>query len=226
MQCNTMGCGQHVVFHIASATNRRLVHEYYFCGQHGRMFLDNYRSESHRGTGLLGKSIGAICFDVELLIFEESGFYQIYLREVEGNRLFALKLGYFEISALHNALKGVPSLRPMTHETMATFIKLLGGKVENVLLDRWNDEGQFISATLPVRKGDTLINCDLRPSDGIILAIYCNVPIFVLEHLLARNNKGEPKGDSSKEKGKEKWEAVIRERNSDNSNSHLNEGHN
>lgn len=196
MQCNSIGCGQHVVFHIASAKNRKLVNEYYFCDQHGRMFLDNYSPERHIGTDPLRKLMGAICFDVDLLIFEESGFYQIYLREVEGNRLFALKLGYFEISALHMALKGVPSPRPMTHETMVSIINLLGGKAENVLLDRWNHEGQFVCATLFISKGDTLINCDLRPSDGIILAIYCTVPIFVLEHMIPEKKEEGKKRDS------------------------------
>jgi uncharacterized protein len=186
MQCYIPECGQHVVFHIAEINNRRIAKDIYSCDAHGREFLDLYRSEGRLGAGLLGQFPGTVCLDVELLLIAESQIHHVFLREVLGSRLLGLQLGHFEISALHRAMKGPPAPRPMTHQAMASIIEKLSGKVEHIALNQWDEKGQFYCATLRIRQGDRLVEIDLRPSDAFSLAVQCNVPILLSEHLLPR----------------------------------------
>lgn len=106
----------------------------------------------------------------------------IYLKEVDGEREFAIEIGHFEADAIHRRLNGTPPARPMTHELLASVIESLGGELDHIEIN--NLENSTFYAKLHVRQAGQLVEIDSRPSDAIALGIANSVPIFVAEHVL------------------------------------------
>ncbi|HEX3356865.1 MAG TPA: bifunctional nuclease domain-containing protein, partial [Tepidisphaeraceae bacterium] len=51
----------------------------------------------------------------------------IVLKEVDGKREFSIVIGANEALAIDRRLKGIPMIRPMTHDLLANVIEELGG---------------------------------------------------------------------------------------------------
>jgi bifunctional DNase/RNase len=187
MRCGHSPCGEESAFHIAQVSARRLDDESYFCEQHARSFLEKRLFEASVGGGIFARSEEATPFDVDLMTFTLTDIHQVWLREVRGRRVILLDLGYFEISALYNALKSDPSLRPVTHVTMGSIITSLGGTLQEVCLDKFDQAGGFFCAKLRIRQRSQRLLVDLRPSDALTLAVYDQVPILVSNDLLPPN---------------------------------------
>jgi bifunctional DNase/RNase len=106
----------------------------------------------------------------------------IYLKEVDGEREFAIQIGSGEAYAIDRRLKGIPTQRPLTHDLLASVIENLGGKLEKIEINNLEDATFF--AKLHIRRDGKLIEIDSRPSDAIALGVATDVPIFVAEHVL------------------------------------------
>ena len=106
----------------------------------------------------------------------------IYLKEVDGEREFAIQIGSGEAYAIDRRLKGIPTQRPLTHDLLASVIEHLGGTLEKIEINNLEDATFF--AKLHIRRDGKLIEIDSRPSDAIALGVATDVPIFVAEHVL------------------------------------------
>jgi bifunctional DNase/RNase len=118
----------------------------------------------------------------KIIISEMQDQQIIVLREVNGERNFAIVIGNPEAMAIDRRLKGIPTPRPLTHELLANVIENLGGQLEHIEI---NDlaNGTFF-ARLHIRQDGQGIEIDSRPSDAIALGIANSVPIYVSEHVL------------------------------------------
>ncbi len=129
-----------------------------------------------------------------ILIRENHPSHIIELREVEGNRKFAIEIGRYEAAAIERRLSGRPVSRPQTHELLASVIEQMGGAIEKVIVnDLVHDEqgnGTFL-ARLMIRQDGKIVDIDSRPSDAIALGIANEVPIFVASHVLEEVGKTE-----------------------------------
>jgi bifunctional DNase/RNase len=67
---------------------------------------------------------------------------------------------------------------------MATAIVSLGGRLQYVEIDKFFPAEKIYEAKLHIRQMNTQIIVDVRPSDALILAIICDVPIIVSEEVL------------------------------------------
>jgi bifunctional DNase/RNase len=67
---------------------------------------------------------------------------------------------------------------------MAILTRALGGKVEEVVVDRLTDG--FYCASVRVSQRDASSMVDLRPSDAFILAMIFQCPIAITNDLLHR----------------------------------------
>jgi uncharacterized protein len=121
--------------------------------------------------------------DLAKIIITETVDQQIIiLKERDGERSFPIVIGIAEAFAIDRRLKGIRTLRPLTHELLATVIEQLGGQLEKIIINDLR-EHTFYSQLL-IRQNGRLIEVDSRPSDAIALGVANDVPIYVEEHVL------------------------------------------
>lgn len=108
--------------------------------------------------------------------------YVIYLKEVEGDRIFPIVIGLFEVVSIERRVKGVPTPRPLTHDLICEAIEKLDGTIQDVMISSLR-EGTYYAKIRVVQHGK-LIEIDSRPSDAIAIAVTAEVPIYVNEAVL------------------------------------------
>jgi RNA polymerase sigma factor (sigma-70 family) len=101
----------------------------------------------------------------------------VVLGEQGGERLLPIWIGPFEADAIQQALEGTQPHRPMTHDLALRLIEPLGGRVQQVVINRIADATFYAEITLAAN-GQTHI-IDARPSDAIALAVRNDAPIYV-----------------------------------------------
>ncbi|MBQ6269506.1 MAG: bifunctional nuclease family protein [Bacteroidetes bacterium] len=113
-----------------------------------------------------------------------SGYsYVVILKEKEGNRTLPITITTLEAQAFVAALEKTTSDRPMTHELIKRIIYSTSLVVKEVLIcDFKNDI--FYARLVLKDEIDNKIIIDCRPSDAIVIALYCEAPIFVNEDIL------------------------------------------
>ena len=79
-------------------------------------------------------------------------------------------------------VKGLPTPRPLTHDLIVQSIELLGGEIQDIIINDLRDQTYF--AKLRVRQEGELIEVDCRPSDAVAVAVTAKVPIYVNESVL------------------------------------------
>lgn len=115
--------------------------------------------------------------------------YVIYLKEIEGERIFPIVIGLFEVVSIERRVKGVPTPRPLTHDLLCQAVELLGGTIQDVMISDLQDGTYF--AKIRVKNGGDLVEIDSRPSDAIAVAVTADVPIFVSESVLEESLENE-----------------------------------
>jgi uncharacterized protein len=118
----------------------------------------------------------------KIIISEMQEQQIIVLKEVDGDRNFAIVIGDTEAKAIDRRLKGIPMPRPMTHDLLASVIEELGGTVEKIEITNLQEHTFF--ASIHIRQNGDVLEIDSRPSDAIALGIATSVPIYVAEHVL------------------------------------------
>ncbi len=106
----------------------------------------------------------------------------LVLREVDGERLLVLGIGFAEATSIAMAAEAVAPPRPMTHDLMNRVIKRLGGFLRRVVIHDMRDD-TFIGQ-LDVETDNGILEIDARPSDCIALAIREGCEIHVSDMVL------------------------------------------
>ena len=83
--------------------------------------------------------------------------------------------------------KGEVGERPTSHDLIRDMFNLLGIKVLMVKITDIRDNLFF--SKLIISQGKTLLNLDVRPSDGIAIALRTNAPIYVKKDILTQYGK-------------------------------------
>lgn len=117
-----------------------------------------------------------------IIINETSDSHIIFLKEVDGERMFPIVIGFFEASSIERRVKNVTTQRPLTHDLLANTIDLLGGDLQDIYINELREHTYF--AKLRIRHDGELIEVDSRPSDAIALAVTVDVPIYVADDIL------------------------------------------
>jgi bifunctional DNase/RNase len=117
-----------------------------------------------------------------IIINETSDSHIIFLKEVEGDRMFPIVIGFFEASSIERRVKNVTTQRPLTHDLLANTIDLLGGDLQDIYINELREHTYF--AKLRIRHEGELIEVDSRPSDAIALAVTVDVPIYVADDII------------------------------------------
>jgi bifunctional DNase/RNase len=119
---------------------------------------------------------------MRIIINENSDQHIIFLKEVEGDRMFPIVIGIFEASSIDRRVKNQQSQRPLTHDLLANAIELLGGELQDIYISELRDHTYF--AKLRIRHEGEILEIDSRPSDAIALAVTVDVPIYVAEDII------------------------------------------
>jgi bifunctional DNase/RNase len=119
-----------------------------------------------------------------IVITEMNSQQALVLREVNGDREFPIVIGIVEATIIDRRVKRVASPRPLTHDLLCNAIELLGGKIQDIFIHRFEDQTYF--AALRVIHGNELIEIDSRPSDAIAIAVSFDpfLPILIQEDVL------------------------------------------
>jgi len=119
---------------------------------------------------------------IRVLIRETDDTHVVELREVGGDRIFPIVIGFHEAAAIERRLMGQLPPRPQTHELLASVIEHMGGRIERVVINDLKDHTFY--ARLLVRQDGKVLDIDSRPSDAIALGVATEVPIYVEDHVL------------------------------------------
>ena len=187
--CYFPGCMQNASVRTYPVWKRRVVNEAMYCEEHAQVFLANYCNQQLSGEGPPQSWGDAVGFDIELLLCDDRPDKPCWfsLREVGGSRRLDCQTGIFEAAALQRELERLSAPRPLTHRAMASVITALGGRLECVVIDKFFPTQEVAyEAKLHIQQKDTTILVDVRPSDAVVLAVTCDVPIAVSNSVLAR----------------------------------------
>jgi uncharacterized protein len=101
----------------------------------------------------------------------------LLLKERDGERVLPIGIGPLEAQAIAMPLQGVRPPRPMTHDVFAEVIIELGGHLRRVEITDLTDN--TFHACLMVDQAGNEHSIDIRPSDGVALAVRTETPIYV-----------------------------------------------
>ncbi len=129
--------------------------------------------------------------ELSRIIISEIGDQQvIYLREVDGDRIFPILIGIFEATTIDRRVNQEFSpQRPLTHDLLKNTIESLGGSLTDIVITHLEDHTYY--AVLRVDQNGELVEIDSRPSDAIALSIHYDPPvaIYVHESVLEQTSK-------------------------------------
>jgi uncharacterized protein len=117
-----------------------------------------------------------------IIINETSDSHIIFLKEIDGERMFPIVIGLFEATSIDRRVRDQQTPRPLTHDLLASAIDLLGGELQDIYINELREHTYF--AKLRIRHEGELVEVDSRPSDAIALAVTVDVPIFVADDIL------------------------------------------
>jgi uncharacterized protein len=106
----------------------------------------------------------------------------VLLQEKAGNDILPLPIGPFEASAIIIEIEGVHPPRPLTHDLLSEFFRK--HKFRICSLEIYDIIEDTIMARIHYKKGFKKHKMEVRPSDGIALAIREEAPIYTYKHVL------------------------------------------
>jgi bifunctional DNase/RNase len=137
------------------------------------------------------QNVGEVSLEVDAIVFPKNNYEQvIILREIGGDRFTSIDSGYSEACALWWYLKGKEAVRPLTYACWLSTIKQLGATVESVIVHE--RRGELWIADLRLKRDDTLINVDIRPSDGLLVALHAGAPFLYTAKLFGQVSEVKP----------------------------------
>jgi bifunctional DNase/RNase len=120
----------------------------------------------------------------------------VVLEEQDGPRILPIWIGPAEASSIAAHLHNQPPPRPNFHDLAKRLIESVHAEVLRVVITEIR-EGTYY-AKLVLRTNGRAIEIDVRPSDGIAVAVRLDAPILVREVLFEQADE-DPAGDESGE---------------------------
>jgi len=119
-----------------------------------------------------------------IIIDETSEQQVIVLKEKNGVRTLPIVIGIVEIMAIDRRLKGITTIRPLTHDLLGNVIESLGANIEKVVVSDLKNHTYY--ATIHLSVNGKKVEVDSRPSDAIAIAASSDVPLYVAEHVFEK----------------------------------------
>jgi bifunctional DNase/RNase len=114
---------------------------------------------------------------VQMVAVDSHNLPVVILEEEHGGRLLPIWIGTAEATSIAAEIDNRPPPRPNSHDMARRVIQHLEAEVERVLVTELRDGTYY--ALLTLRTGGRRIDIDVRPSDGIAVALRAEAPILV-----------------------------------------------
>lgn len=121
----------------------------------------------------------------------------IILKDLNGDKMLPIWIGFMEASSIAMELEKTPRLRPLTHDLLKNILDDLKYSVSRVELTDLKDNTYY--AAIHLKKMDDIHILDSRPSDAIAIAIRTSSQIFVHDSVI-QSSKQIQAIDEDKEK--------------------------
>jgi bifunctional DNase/RNase len=121
----------------------------------------------------------------------------LLLKERTGERVLPVGIGPLEAQAIVMPLQGVKPPRPLTHDIMLEIVTSLGVHLRRVEIVELIES--TFHARLTVEYAGQERVYDIRPSDGVALAVRTETPIFVAEAVFDQAGIASPQVEEMQE---------------------------
>ncbi|MDX1612413.1 MAG: bifunctional nuclease family protein [Candidatus Thermoplasmatota archaeon] len=124
--------------------------------------------------------------DVDDVKMSTQGPVVLLVPEDDPSNVLPIFIDHAQAFNIQSALTGQVPPRPMTHDLMNHIVQEMGGVVERVVVEELAQSTFFASLFVDVDSNGSAEHhhFDVRPSDGIALAVRAQAPIFVRRKVL------------------------------------------
>jgi len=108
---------------------------------------------------------------------------QLYLREVEGGRVFPIVISIHEMAEIHRKVHELETRRPMTHDLFRQLLSVRDLTLERVDVTALEEEVFYARMHFTDAAGEAF-ELDARPSDAVAIATGTGSPVFAADEIL------------------------------------------
>lgn len=127
----------------------------------------------------------------------------VILRDVDGQRVLPIWVGAVEANAVALQIENVVPPRPLTHDLIRNLLTEFGAVLERVVIHDLKDSTFY--AYLELKRGDEYSRIDVRPSDGLALALRTKAPIYVSLHVIDRASSRDISTEDADQERLQQW---------------------
>ena len=139
-------------------------------------------------------AIDAVPVRVGTVALEQHNAPVLILEEKDGPRVLPIWIGAAEASSIASVISQERPPRPNFHDLAKRVIETLEAELLRVVVTELRDGTYY--AVLALRGNGRIVEIDVRPSDGIALALRLDAPILVSVDLLEKVIEPSEAGDS------------------------------
>jgi bifunctional DNase/RNase len=108
----------------------------------------------------------------------------VLLEEKDGRRYLPVFIAPLEATAIHVAIEGLDTPRPLTADLTRSIVDSLGATVDYIVIDNILDD--IFYAHIALTHNWMNMEIDSRPSDAIAVALRVDAPIYATDNVLQR----------------------------------------
>ena len=188
--CSVAGCDNRASVYLSSIEHRAVLSHLGACREHADDLFARECQKVPSDCPVRTDYAGMASVDLRFVLFDcakqpHEGPATIGLSEAAATgRLVIGRIGFCEAAALDVALKQRATARPLTYPLMVQIMDALGARVDRVVIDQLVTAQETYYAKLHISRGTEAVVVDCRPSDALVIAVICAIPIFVTRDLL------------------------------------------
>lgn len=127
----------------------------------------------------------------------------VILRDLDGQRVLPIWVGAVEANAVALQIENVTPARPLTHDLIRNLLTEFGAVLERVVIHDLKDSTFY--AYLELKRDGEYIRIDVRPSDGLALALRTKAPIYVHPRVIERATSNEISTEDADKERLQQW---------------------
>src|SRR5262249_40824727 len=153
---------------------------------HAQLVWDSYVADARLGAGAHYDASDIWSFELDLILaYNKKELHRVLLRQVGNRRVFGLPIHYPDICTLYQVVQESPYNEGKLHVALGKIVKELGADLSYVFMDDFHKCGYLVGKAVVVHR-KKMIAVQIRPSDGLALAILTNIPFLVAEKAFAK----------------------------------------